>query len=177
MRKWIVGLLALGAVAGGTMPAFGGSAAGSVSAQVTVASPCLTVGTPSLDFGSLGFSSTAAPVGSGPLNVTITNCNSAVAEDIVARGTDATGGGARWTLTQPIACPAVDQYEEDLLQLDQTGRVSQRFDLVSTADTPIATGVAGGAGPRLQARITMPCTGSSGGGQVMTFSYNFTATL
>src|SRR5262249_5729649 len=97
MKKWIPGLLALGALAAGAAPVFADSS-GTVSARVSVAAPCIEVTPMSLDFGVLGLSSQASSVASSPLPLTARNCGTA-RQDLLAKGTNATGsGGTTWTL-------------------------------------------------------------------------------
>jgi hypothetical protein len=47
---------------------------------------------------------------------------------------------------------------------------------LSTTDTPLRA-LAGGEAAGLGAIVVMPCAGSNGAGEVMTFSYIFTAVL
>lgn len=164
----LVGLVVGCAIALSAAPAFGDSE-GTVSAQVTVAGPCIQVTPASLDFGSLGFSSDSNNPTGASRSVTATNCGPA--GSVLARGSNATStGGATWTLeVEPSAlCSAPNRF----MQRVSNGGAS--FALSATENTSIRALGAGEAAP-LDAFVIMPCAGSSGAGQVMTFSYLFTA--
>ena len=85
MKKRLTGagLLAACTIAASATPAFG-DGIGTVSAQVTVAAPCVQVSPAQLDFGTLGFSSTAADVG----RVTTHNRNELRCERVAPRTRD-----------------------------------------------------------------------------------------
>src|SRR4051794_16193083 len=91
----VVALVATAALTVASVPASAASS-GALDATVTVASPCILLDQPSVDFGSLGFSSTAAPT-NGTRTAKLTNCGGQ-AETIAARGTDAIVGADVWTL-------------------------------------------------------------------------------
>ena len=166
MKKATAAVIALLAVVLGAQPAFGDDE-GTVAAQVTVAAPCIQVTPAQLDFGTLGLSSAASTSGAArPL--TATNCGAA--SSLLGRGTDATStGGASWTLVGSDLCSAPNRYQQRV----DTGPAS--IPLV-TQDTTLRS-LAAAEVANLNAIVVMPCTGSSGAGQVMTFSYVFTAVL
>ena len=168
--RFIVGMCVACAIGVSATPAFG-DPEGTVSAQVTVAAPCIQVSPGQLDFGTLGFSTDSNSPTAASRPVTATNCGAA--GSVLARGTNATSAaGTTWTLEQePSAqCAAPNRY----MQRVSNGGAS--LALSATQNTSIRALAAGEAG-QLEAFVVMPCVGSSGAGQVMTFSYVFTAVL
>jgi len=147
---------------------------GIVSAQITVDAPCLTLSTTSIDLGHAAFS-TGTPV-ARTQSVTYTSC-STTTERITARATDAssTTGSAQWTLVTPTPiCPDAgpDKYAVIVLKLDNSYlSLSKAFD-VMLEDLP-----GSGAGAYSRAGLFMPCTGSSGSGETMSFQITYTATF
>ena len=167
--RLVTGVLVACAIAASATPAFGDSG-GTVSAQVTVAAPCIQVAPPSLDFGALGFSTAALEANSPLLDVTATNCGTA-RQSLLARGTNAAGsGGSSWTLVGFNLCDAPNRFGQILL------RNAQQFDL-TTVDLAIGTPLGATEVAAMRAGMIMPCAGSNGAGEVMTFSYLFTAVL
>jgi hypothetical protein len=169
-RQLVAGVLAACAISVSATPAFGDSE-GTVSASVSVAAPCLLVTPAQLDFGTLGFSPNAtSPVGaSRPL--ALANCGTA-RENVFASGSNATStAGTTWIL---------EGNPSDLCST--LNRFSQRID-TGTSSVPLTTqntavaSVDGGLSSPLNAFVVMPCVGSGGAGEVMTFSYLFTAVL
>jgi hypothetical protein len=152
-----------------SLPAFSADA-GTVTATVTVAGPCITVPTTTIDFRSLRFSSPTANV-TGAETLGYTSC-SAAAEKVFARGTDATGTSATWTLTT-YSSPCADAVNKYGLDLHAAGL---RHPLTGT-DQEIETVAAGVPGTSTLLELTMPCQGSTGGGQIMSFQVHFTATV
>ena len=176
-RRWWVALLAVMALA-----AFGVSAApvfsaddATVTATVSVASPCLELsGDSAIAFGTGAFSRAASPpselskpVGTSSLH----NCSGAL-EDVFARGTDATGDAippAVWGL-MPVAHPCTagtNKYAartEDASHSLSLGLANATF-VTLDADETRGIGFS----------MLMPCTGSAGAGQTMSFSYVYTA--
>ncbi len=164
-RHISAGLLAACAIAASATPAFGDSA-GTVLAQVTVAAPCILVTPAQFDYGTLGFSqSDSSTVFAGRV-VSLTNCATAL-QEVLGRGTNATStAGTTWTLEADVPlCATPNRF-----QLKVAG-VS-----LSAQDTSVLN-LSGGQTATTNAFLTMPCTGSGGAGQVMTFSYVFTAAL
>jgi hypothetical protein len=169
MRKAIGVALAIGAIALGAQPAFGDDE-GTVSAQVTVAAPCIQVTPTQLDFGTLGFSQSNANLSAGTRPVTATNCGAPT--HLLGHGSNATStGGTTWTLdtTGDTICPDLNRYGQRI----DTGPTSIPL---GTQDRQLRD-LAAAEAASLNAIAVMPCTGSGGAGQVMTFSYVFTAVL
>jgi spore coat protein U-like protein len=170
MKKALAAALVVSAIAVGAQPAFGDDV-GTVSAQVTVAAPCIQVSPGQLDFGTLGFSQSANNVTAGIRAVTATNCGPA--GSLLGRGTNASSTqGTSWTLDpdQSAICSTSNRYTKRI----DTGPTS--LPLSSTQDTALRA-IAAGEAAALNAILVMPCVGSNGAGQTMTFSYIFTATL
>jgi hypothetical protein len=167
MKKALVAVLALAAIALGAQPAFGDDV-GTVSAQVSVAAPCLQVTPGQLDFGTLGFSQSNANLTGGTQPVTATNCGSAA--HLLGHGSNATStAGTTWTLdpTGDTICPDLNRYGQRI----DTGPVS----ITLTAQDRTLRDLAAAEAASLNAIVVMPCAGSAGAGQTMTFSYVFTA--
>jgi hypothetical protein len=142
-----------------------------VSASVTVAAPCIAVTPTQLVFGTLGFSQNATSSVSASRALSVTNCGTA-AENVFARGTNATStAGTTWTLeeNQGDLCSTLNRFAQRI----DTGTISIPL---TTEDKAVAS-VAGGQASSLTALLVMPCVGSGGAGEVMTFSYLFTAVL
>jgi hypothetical protein len=153
-----------------SLPAFSADA-GTVTATVTVAGPCITVPTTTIDFKSLGFSGATTPV-AGVETLGYTSC-SAAAQKVFARGTDATGTSATWTLAA-FAYPCLGGVNKFVLNLYAGGSLHTTL---SGTDQEIETVAAGLPGSVNMLQLIMPCQGSSGGGQTMSFQVHFTATL
>ena len=152
----------------------GGSDSGTVAADVTLQAEtaCIELSTTSISFGTLGFAVEAAPA---TPDVTITSC-STVEIQVNASATDATGTDATWTLVNDgSTCGGSPDLGTDQYRLGIGGP--------AFADGPVAldkleTSVAGlepEASATHTALIWMPCPGSSGDGQTLSFSINYTA--
>jgi hypothetical protein len=167
-KRALAGLLATCALAAGVAPALAGSE-GTVSAQVTVAAPCIQISPAQLDFGTLGLSQDNVNLVSGTRPVTATNCGAP--STLFGRGSNATStGGTTWTLTPGgDVCPSPNNY----VQRVDTGGAS----IALSSQNSALRALAGGGTANLGAIVVMPCAGSSGAGQIMTFSYVFTAVL
>jgi hypothetical protein len=154
---------------------------GTVNATVTAGAACITLSqTTPVNFGTLEFSTAAGNSASGQLAGTITNCATA-SESILARGTNATNPTTTWNLVDAtglatpvnpcaLASPNTNEYFQDTF----TGALSTVF--LTTTDKALAS-LAAGASPLLTVGVVMPCTGSSGAGQTLNFSYIYTATF
>jgi hypothetical protein len=143
---------------------------GTVDASVTVATPCLLVTPSSLDFGTLAFNSTASQP------VTYTNCGITY-ERVYGKGTDATGTAATWTLNPTFgSCGpgSADQY--GLYVATYSGATFTPVNL-STTDALLESVAPNSAGVGDQLFIRMPCAGSGGGGETMSFQVTYTATF
>lgn len=168
-KRLVAGLLTACAIAASATPAFG-DPEGTVSASVSVAAPCIEVTPATLDFGVLGLSSAALPVSSALVPVEARNCGTA-REQLVARGTNANGsGGSSWTLVSFNLCDAPNRFAQLLT------RNLVQYDLSAT-DLEIGSPIGGAEVAQLRAGMFMPCAGSGGAGEIMTFSYIFTAVL
>jgi hypothetical protein len=155
------------------MPVAAGSD-GQVTAQVTVAAPCITVGS-NIDYGVAAFSDpNAAPAAIYGVT-SYTNC-SAAAQKVYARGTDAvsTAGSARWSLTNGSVCPTNNLYQHFLT----VPEVSVMDGLaLSNTDGLLDSAVPAAATREVDAGLQLPCAGSDGAGETMTFSIVFTASF
>jgi hypothetical protein len=174
---------------------------GTVTAQVTIASPCITVSpsTP-IAFGSASFSQPSNfTVLTGAPAIGITNCGS-MNEALSARATDAnaiaTGGltqAATWDLVPAFSnCGGCFNYENELGNTCSIGGVNKYFVVLWSAGTilaltegdvllldagnptlPFRLGPGGSEGRQL--RMVTPCAGSDGGGSTMSFQVTLTA--
>jgi hypothetical protein len=156
-------------------PVFGDDT-GTVAAQVTAATPCLLIqGSTSIDFGTATFS-TPGPTGNAlfknPGESTLVNCTDA-GESVFARATDAAGsGGAAWSLEPNLTNPCTAGPDTfSAMAADSTGA---KF--LTTANSTFRT-LSGGESRPIGFTMYMPCTGSSGAGQTMSFSYIYTVTF
>jgi hypothetical protein len=142
-----------------------------VTGTVTVATPCITVGE-SLDFGSLRFSRPGESATAAFDNTSYTNCSSG-GEDIYVHGTKATSStsAAEWNLTGTIVCNVGPNYYR-LGVGDSNSGVN-----LSTSAQLLGANVAGGATDAVSVEINMPCSGSDGAGETMTFQVVFTASF
>lgn len=146
---------------------------GTVNAQVTVATACITLDKTLLDFGSLSFSQPNQGGTSQPL--TVTNCGSAA--KLFGRGTDAKNGAGTitWTLVDGDPCTVgINHYASSL-----GGSTPSWGVLLSTADKQLLGNslLGSGSAATMGNGLLMPCTGSSGSGQIMSWQIVFTATL
>ena len=106
LRRFAVGVALATVWAGSALPALAAES-GTVDAQVTVATPCILVDPPSLDFGSVPFRSPTNPILFAQQHIDLTNCG-AGQEDLFGRGTDATtGGNPVWTLSPYGPCSGI----------------------------------------------------------------------
>lgn len=166
-------LVAAGILAVTAAPAFGTQNEGTVSATVTVASPCIEVTPAGLDFGVLPLTTGPKEPSGGVRPVTARNCSGGPAT-LLARGTSASSpAGKTWALRDAsIAglCSETNTYMTSILTAP--GRIS----LSSEADTTVQS-LAVDETAALNAELIMPCTVSGGAGETMTFSYIFTVAL
>ena len=145
---------------------------GTVDAQVTVATPCITVSPQSLDFGTLPFS-TAAGTSTQAMPVEISNCG-AGPEQLYGRGTDASLGGATvWSLVSDQTPCAAGVNTFNLIFLSSTPPNTY----ASTTDQLLETVGSGGVANNGAVSIAMPCVGSDGAAQTLSFQILFTATF
>lgn len=176
-RRWSTAILVAGALAGALAshaPLL--AAEETITAQVSALSStaCLQVSSTAIDFGALPFGA-AGQLADPP--ITVTNC-ATVAGDILAKGTNATGdAGAAWFLSDfpDTFCGAGGLLElapnSYIVRVD-TG--TSQIPINRHNHTQIVT-LASGASKALNHRISMPCPGSAGGGQTMTFQIVYLA--
>jgi hypothetical protein len=187
-RTLIIGALAAAAAlfALTALPA-AANETGTVTAKVTVMAPCVAVsviwpGGAPLDFGTRKFTTATQP---GGVNLTapvrITNC-AAGAEDILVRGTDAnsTSSTAHWELQATLATCSVgvDKYGLDTQVRDTAGNTVAGKDhaVVTKQNTPLASAFEPGDRDA-DIGLWMPCTGSGGAGETMSFDIVYTAAM
>ncbi len=169
------GLLAACAIAASATPAFGDEI-GTVSGQVTPAAPCIQVTPPQLDFGTLGFSPSAASPEGGSRGVSITNCGPG-SQNVLAHGTYASSTqGTSWYLepSPTDLCATTNRFG---LKIDTGTRIVELSITGALGGGAPIEPVAAGQTAAWNALLVMPCGGSSGAGEIMTFSYVFTAVL
>lgn len=151
-----------------------GQESGVVNATVTPQGVCLILSTDTVDYGTQPFSTDIAPsiaIAGGPQ---IENCGTKEI-DIAASGTDASNGVDLWELvptdfgTLPT-CPAINEFGHGVLSSD--GDV----DLVNSPSSFIAGFPALALTPT-DMSLVMPCSGSSGAGEPMSFSVSFMASI
>ena len=148
---------------------------GVVDADVTVptSAACIELSTTSVTFGTqrLGGENLL-----GSPEIEVTNCSGSD-QDLLARGTDATGGGATWHLVNNAAtCDAGTLATDDYhLKL----RFSAAQDVVvplSANNAPLQQALGGGDTTFFEPLLDMPCPGSSGSGQTMGMQIVFVVT-
>jgi len=163
--------LALGGVLAANAAPTLAAETGTVDAQVTVATPCLVVSPPTVDFGTLPFS-TQLSQGYSSQAVEIANCGSS-AEQVYGRGTDATSAGGTWALTadHDSCYSTVNEFN---LKVRSPAGLNE---YVGSSDLLLETVGAGGIAAANELMLIMPCVGSDGIGEVMSFQAIFTATF
>lgn len=165
------------------LPAFSADTA-TVEAKVTVTAPCITVAVtwpsaPTLDFGSSLFTTPTQPGGGSLMDaISVTNCAPGI-ENVLVRGTDATSTttSSTWTLQNSLAtCSAgLDKYALEADMADGNGAHNSpavKLELTNQLLGNIPPGTRG-----VTPRLWMPCTGSKGAGETMSFQLIFTASL
>jgi hypothetical protein len=152
------------------MPSFAGGS-GTISASITAAAPCITIGTQSVEFGTRPFSTASGPSEFGSQGASsVAGCADAQ-QTILANGTDAHSAvsNTAWSLSPVVVCqPNVYSL---VMAVDTAGGL-----YLSTSPAQIAT-ITGTSPHSLSLGGAMPCTGSSGAGERMNFDYVLTATL
>ena len=160
----------------GTAGADNGSVTTTIEAQ-EAPGPCILLDTSNIDYGVQAFSTSLTPR-SATGQVTVTNCG-VEAEDIFARGADATGASATWTLTTPpgpsrntcdLGSGGVNEYGH---AVNASGNPAI-LDLTTTNQT-YQSGLGATAGVATDTTLSMPCSGSDGAGELMSTSITFTA--
>ena len=175
-------LVAIGVFVASAVPAIG-SDSGTITGTVTAAAPCITIGTDTVDFGTLPFSTD--PYGSPPGRIesrtlrdvsSYTNCSGAGAS-VYHRGTDAqsTTSSTKWTLGDGGG-GANTCFEPNVYKLAIWPQDGNAGFVVDKTNRLLETAPAG-ATRGLGVTLHMPCTGSSGAGENLAFQYILTATL
>ena len=173
----LLGALAAGVVWGAATagPTFGQSN-GTVTATVQVqAAACITISPSSFTYAPAGLSTTASLVTTLPNSTkpTATSCSTGT-QNLLAKGGTATGGGgANWILANSLDCsvPDIDKFRHELKPA--TGS----FFTLTTDDQTWETGISQGGTRLVDTRLTMPCTGSSGVGTMMSMPIVITAVV
>ena len=178
-------LLSVAALSGGAIPALSadnGTIVGTVTANAPA--PCIQLSATSLDFGSVSFAANGSDSRAESSGVAVTNCSTAVSTVAIA-GTDASGPGGAWTLTDEwLNCDGrLNRY--GLFTVELPERFSGDY-LVSTQRTlhhrrpPANDGVATFDPTESETfafQVSMPCVGSVGSGATYSFSIGLTATV
>jgi hypothetical protein len=183
IRKGLVlvaALVASTAFALTAVPAFTATPAdsGSVTGTVTAlgAGACLQLTSSAVVFGTLPFSTRTQPsMAQGNPTPSVQNCGN-VNETISIAGSDATGPNTSWHLTVTNPCVKAD----GSAQINAYGVTYDAASAGHAAITPNATPIstfAPGATTPVGLQLFMPCVGSSGDGQVVSFSINLTAAV
>lgn len=140
---------------------------------------CLELTNTTVSFGTLPFS-TRSQVSSGAGSPTPTFKNCANFNEVISiSGTNASGVGTSWLLNDKLfISPCLDA-----AGAAQTNVYDLTFDAapvghgkITKISTPISTYGAGVSTP-LALQLSMPCVGSSGDGQSVSFSINLTAVV
>lgn len=150
---------------------------GTVNATVSTPAPCMTLDQTGIDFGIAPFSPAGVnnELGAG---VVVTNCAGAVVDEtlwIDATDANSTSSSALWTLIAPLnwsnpICPNLNQFH---LQAQTPGLTYSVGAGAFQALEPIP-----GAGSLpVDLTVRMPCEGSDGQGETMTFDINFLVTI
>jgi hypothetical protein len=173
-------VLAVGAVP--ALTADNGTIVGTIS--VSAVSPCIQISTTGLDFGTASFATQGASSREESDGVDVANCSTAES-GITMTGSDATNGGSTWSLT--------DEWLNCDGQLNRYGlhqfELPERFSGQSLITTPrtlfhhrpptnsTVQTFAAGESETIGFQLAMPCVGSNGAGQTLTFSIALTATV
>jgi len=158
-------------------PSDSGSVVGTVTALGGGA--CLQLSNTSASFGTLPFSTrTQLSAAQGNPTPSFQNCGN-FNETISIAGTDASGANTSWHLDSGFAGnPCIDARgaaQINVYGLEFNAPPVGQVRITKTA-TPISTYGAGVTTP-LALQLDMPCVGSSGDGQVVSFSVNLTAAV
>jgi hypothetical protein len=132
---------------------------------------CLELSTTSVDFGTRRFGQTGAAA--APF-IDVKNC-SGIDENILVRGTDATGpGSSAWSLVSFGACETgvlgTDKFRMRLAYVASP----DVYTAVTTENTQLDS-LAPDDTVQHEAQIDTPCPGSSGAGETMSMQILFTA--
>jgi hypothetical protein len=166
-------LLAGGVYAGSSVPVFSEDDA-TVTATVSVQDvPCITVGTTLINYGTKAFSTSQGLVSGSSTIGNVDSCSTA-AQTLLIKGTPTTGTTPAWSLVNSLACPTPNQFVHEF---DNPGTAGSYLAL-GTNNLTFQAGFASMATiSSIPTRLTMPCTGSSGGGVQVSTQIIFTATV
>ncbi len=186
MQRRLMGVLgavaAVGAFALSAGPVFG-AAGGSVTASVSVqqaAEACLLItgGPSSIDFGTLAFGGPAGAISATNGALSVTSC-AATTETITALGSNATGNGspaAQWSLDVSSLNPC--QIGPNVFHMSAALGTGAALQNLTSSQAPATLGTLTAQQTKtLTQGLVMPCAGSTGAGQTMSFTYGYTATL
>ena len=168
----VVVVLALAAV-----PSMG-TDTGTVTNTVTTPAPCMTLDQTTLDWGTKGFSRAGDPIGTALQPVIVGDC-SGQTQSLLVAGTEARSSTsvAVWQLTEfLLGCSlGPDLY---VVWADNLG-VGDTDDVISIQDGVFQNvgGVPVSGTTVVSIGLTMPCEGSSGQGETMTFGVDFLVTI
>ena len=173
-RLLILGVLAV-LVASVAAPAWAADN-GTIDATVSVEGPCIEIGSPTVDFGAQGFSTTGSDNLPFAAAVSVTNCSASYV-DLYATASDASnlGDTVIWSMTDAFdpdtqdICPSTDTFAASL------GDGIYDYWLSKSSDTLVTQRAHSMVS--LYPKMAMPCSGSHGSGQVMSFTYTVTAIL
>jgi hypothetical protein len=157
-------------------PADSGSVVGTVTALGGGA--CLQLSSTAVSFGTLPFS-TRTQVSSGQGNPTPTfqNCGN-LNESISIAGSDASGPNTSWSLTNQAGNPCIKADGSTQINVYGLSFDAAPVGHVQITKTPTAISTyAAGTTTSLALQLLMPCAGSSGDGQTVSFSVNLTAAV
>jgi hypothetical protein len=172
IRRFAIGVALATAWAGSALPALAADN-GAVDAQVTVATPCIIVSPTALDYGTLPFT-TSANQGYGARLIQLQNCGTSQ-EQMYARGSNATiGASTVWTLVP--ADPCSGGLNEYFLRARDNSNTGPFVGLTTTNQVLESVG-AGNNALTNELQLVMPCAGSNGVGQTVTFQAIFTSTF
>jgi len=154
-----------------------GADTGSVTNTVTTRAPCMTLGQTTLDWGTRSFTQPGSPIGTGFQVVNVGDC-SEQAQSLLVAGTAATSStsAAAWQLTNLVDCDAGADLYQVMADNVGLGDVDPVIPLQDGVFQNIG-GVPGFGTTGVNIGLTMPCEGSSGQGETMTFGVDFLVTI
>jgi hypothetical protein len=161
-------------------PTFGQSPNGTVTATVTAnIGPCISISTNTFSYAPAQFSTSTNTVTTtaNSTKPTVTNCSNQT-ENILAKGGPATGATPNWTLIGgPLNCTEGPNRYRHEIQRSGGGEILALTTTDQTWESAVP-GTGSATNTRLLDTIlTMPCTGSSGGGATMTVQIFLTAII
>ena len=189
VNKMLKRLLAVGLIVGAVAslglsagPVFGDDNV-VVTATVTPATPCVTVTSLTISYGTRSFATSSTGDSSATADpLTVVNCGD-TSENVWARGADATGASATWSLSSlgtqttcyqdGFSSPVtLNRYKHRI----DVGTGASLLDIYLTINNAAMGSLAGGNGVQVIPMLYMPCSGSDGAGQLMSTTITFTAT-